>query len=542
MGRTNPAVLLGFFVAVIAAMSVAATLQGGLYVAKHEGDTLHMTQIALRMAMGQVPHADFMTPIGAFAFLPIVYWLGQGWGIGMSFLLGQVMVAVLILPALWWVAASRFRGWAAYLFGVLVLVLVLGLVHGEAQRNVSVSMHYNRWAWAVAFLALATVLLKGPAGRGAALADGLVIGLAMAVLALIKLTYFVAFAPVVLIGLLLRRQFAALGIAVLAGLVVAGAVTLAYGMAFWVEYVRDIIEVATSSVRPAPGEPLEVIVGAPAYLAGSLTLLLAVILLRHAKYQTEGLLLLLLVPGFFYVTYQNFGNDPQWLMFLAPVLLTLRPAEAELSPWGWDLRTAFAVAAAVTMALIAPSALNMGYSAFRHAALDPSGYAPMLPRSEVHDDLFAAGTRAYRPTTKTTLEGPETPFAAYAEISEWEPQPTFLGEVLPDCEMMGGMVAWFDVVTRDLEAAGYGGSGILGADVFSSYWLYGDFRPLKNGTPWHYAGLPGLEDADYFLVPTCPVAGGARKAVIAEMNARLADGFKLTEVRRTPLYILYAPG
>ena len=75
----------------------------------------------------------------------------------------------------------------------MVLFLAAGMVYGGDDVKLSLSMHYNRWAWAIVFLPLALVIL--PAERENALADGAVIGAAMAALILIKATYFVAFAP-----------------------------------------------------------------------------------------------------------------------------------------------------------------------------------------------------------------------------------------------------------------------------------------------------------------------------------------------------------
>ena len=73
MSSSHRAVLFGFFVALIVAICGAAYLKGGLYLGKHEGDTFHLLQIIFRMADGQWPHLDFVTPIGAFAFWPFVW-------------------------------------------------------------------------------------------------------------------------------------------------------------------------------------------------------------------------------------------------------------------------------------------------------------------------------------------------------------------------------------------------------------------------------------------------------------------------------------
>ena len=72
MSRPNPFVLCVVLIVAIATLGGVAVLKGGFYVAKHEGDTLHLLQIVFRMAEGEWPHLDFMTPIGVLAFWPIV--------------------------------------------------------------------------------------------------------------------------------------------------------------------------------------------------------------------------------------------------------------------------------------------------------------------------------------------------------------------------------------------------------------------------------------------------------------------------------------
>ena len=84
------------------------------------------------------------------------------------------MAGLLLLPTVW-VAVSRFRTVPlALAFGAVVLFLAAGMVYGGDDVKLSLSMHYNRWAWAVVFLPLALVIL--PAERENALADGAVIG------------------------------------------------------------------------------------------------------------------------------------------------------------------------------------------------------------------------------------------------------------------------------------------------------------------------------------------------------------------------------
>lgn len=537
MSRPNPAFLFGFFVALIVAICGVSLAKGGLYLGKHEGDTLHLVQIVLRMASGQMPHIDFMTPIGAMAFIPISVLVQAGFGIGISIILAQAIFALIILPGLMRAAHSRLPNVLAYLFGTFVIVLIASLVHGEAERSISISMHYNRWAWAISFVVLLLAILPA---RGAARPrlDGALIGVGMYLLLMIKVTYFGAFALPVLVALLTRRAYGELAIAMVSGVTLIALTTLFTGLDFWVAYVGDLLRVAASDVRPYPSEPFEAVVGAPAYLAGSVLALVGVVLLRQAGQSGPGLVLLFLVPAFFYVSYQNHGNDPQWLMFLAVLLLAGVPTLEIRNEFGWDMRTALRVAGAMALALVAASFLNMFYSPFRHAAADTDTYAAFFPRDEVHDDLFTARIRAHRVDQRGPLNVTGTPLDAYADIEEAFEPTVFRDEDLPICSLELGMLAWFDAVSRDLEDAGFAGPdvSIFAADLFPSYWLFGDFAPLQNGAPWYYGGLPGAEHADLLIVPLCPTIYEVRKSVLEDIETA---GISLTELRRTPLYHLY---
>ncbi len=536
MSRPNPAFFGAFLIAVWAILGGVTLFKGGFFLAKHEGDTFHLLQIVFRMVDGEWPHLDFMTPIGIMAFAPIAVFVELGSGIGHAILLAQMLVALVLLPAVFWTGWSRLGSPLAYLFGLTMLVLVLALVHGEAERSVSISMHYNRWAWAVSYVAILLAILPPRAPRSD-IADGAIIGLCMAFLMLCKMTYFAAFAIPVVAALLLRRAWRSLGVAVLAGLGVCVAITMLAGIDFWPAYLGDLLTVARSDVRPQPGQGLKTIVGAPAYLGASMTLIAGVILLRQSEEKLLGLMLLLLAPGFFYVTYQNWANDPQWLMLLAILLLVPRPEPDLVNGLGWNMQRALAICATAALAFAAPSFLNLLYSPFRHLSLTEDEYVPMLAAQPRHHDLRTRVVRANRVDGKVALDRPGSGLESRAELAERDEERTeWRGEVLPDCELTLGLNAWFETVAADLEASGYGGAGIFGADIFMSYWLFGDFDRLENGAPWYYGRLPGFEDAEYLLVPLCPSSPTVRKEVLAAIEDREVA---LTELRRTPLYVLY---
>jgi len=136
------------------------------------------------------------------------------------------------------------------------------------------------------------------------------------------------------------------------------------------------------------------------------------------------------------------------------------------------------------------------------------------------------------------LDGPGSGLEDRAELAERsEARTEFLGEVLPECGLQAGLIAWFETITADLEANGVTPDArLFAADLFSSHWLFGDLSRLVKGAPWYYGGLPGFESADYLLVPLCPTSVSTRKLILEAVQERAPD---LTEVRRTQLYVLY---
>lgn len=538
MTRPSPVHLAAFLLAVIAVLAGASLAKGGLYAESYEGDTLHLLGIVLREAQGQWPHLDFQTPIGVLATTPIALFVWLGAGVGHAFLYAQILVAALALPAVWWVSVTRFRGAFAYAFGGLTLGLILALVFGGADPAISMSMHYNRWAWAAAFLAVAVALLPPDEDLRSPAVDGVVIGAALAALLLVKMTYFAAFLPPVAVALLGHRAFRTIAAATLTGLAIAAAVTVVAGPAFWLAYVGDLLAVLTSEVRPKGIDALATALSSPQSLGPSAVLIASVILLRQADLKFEGVVLLLLAPAFFYVTYQNFGNDPTWTWFLGLLLLRLRSAHGPRGETGVDARQPIVIAAILSFAFAAPSVINVVVSPLRHLGADPAEYVPLLPGSGAHTDLQLPASRLIAVNAIVALDGPGAPFAGDTTPAGRKYSATFNGETWPDCEIDNGFTAVFATISNDLKASGLvDGKTLMAADLLSPYWLYGAGTPLPGAAPWYYGGLPGWDAADYLLVPLCPVSLPGRKLILDEVTA---TGTPLTEVRRNELYVLYA--
>ncbi|MCR8723644.1 hypothetical protein [Frigidibacter sp. ROC022] len=537
MKRPNPVLLFGLLAAALALIGGMELLKGGVFIAKHEGDTLHLLDIVSRMADGQRIHQDFMTPIGVLAFAPIVAVFAAGATIGKAMILAQIGTALVLLPAIWWVA-QRLPRLAAYLVGLYLVVLCMALTYGGTEVTLSMSMHYNRWAWVLAYLALLPALVPARARRRAETLDGLVIGLAMAALVLLKITYFMALLLPVVVSLAMLNARRTLLTAFLAGVAVALVVTLWGGPAFWLGYIGDLRTVAESPLRTQPGLPIGNLMGAPSFLPINILLLLSVVLMRQAHRGRVGLVLLLLLPSMLYIELQNFGNDPQWLVLLGVLLMTLRPGAEMVNGWGWNLRNAFNLTAAAVMAFAAPSVLNLGYSPWRHLWLDTSDYVAMIPNNPRYGDLGLPQVRYARADGKIPLDGEGSGLDHLASFAERDKDEAELsGEPLRSCGLEMGIEGVFDAVAGDLKKAGFEGRRIFEADLFNALWLFGDFPPLIGAAPWYYGGTPGMADADLVLVPECAVSLPARKT---KLDAISEAGYVLAPIRETPLYTLYS--
>jgi len=535
MQRVSAGLYLGFLLLVLAVQTGLMSLKGILLIDQHEGDALHLIQIILRMAEGQRPHLDFMTPVGVFAMLPMSWPASLGLGLGMSIMMGMSLFALILLPAIWWVGWSRLQGLVAYLFGGFMIILCTALVYGGATQAASIAMYYNRWAWAVAFLLVLIAVLPGDTRRN--WPDGLILGLGMAFLALAKVTFFVAFLPGILVALLITRRLPTLLIGVLAGLVVAGLVTLAYGVGFWAAYLGDLDFVASSGLRDAPSAPLISLLIGPEYLVANFVLLAGVVLVRQAGPGPAGIVVLLFAPAFVYATYQNWGNDPKWLILLAILLVQLRPDRPVNNAFGWDVGRQMSLVALVSVALIFPSLLNLTFANLRHAKLDRSAFFQVLP-GQKNDDIAMKTDRMYAPVRRETFELRDPEIAALVDTVPGRQVDEVMGQKLWLCKLHMGLVSVLHQMARDLDRVeGVAGKTVFVADTFSNLWLFGSTRPLPGGAPWYYGDKAGMAQADFILVPLCPVTPAARRAVLERLKTRA--GHPLREVTQNGLFILY---
>ncbi|MEM9342115.1 MAG: hypothetical protein AAGA87_03630 [Pseudomonadota bacterium] len=508
MSSPNPTKLALGLLLCVALVSLSVPFKGGLYLTNFEGDALHLADIVLRMSGGEAPHADFMTPLGALAFWPFVPFQST-LPLGLSYTAGQALVALALLPFIWRAATSRLPPATGWAFALLCVLLVTSLAHGDDRGITAVSMHYNRWAWVMVFVATVLTTLP-PTGAPRPLLDGALSGLLLGAVAYLKVTYFVAFAPVLLLIALLRGdlRFLAAGIAVTA---VTGAALFfpLNGMG----YIADLLAVTNAPLRNAPGLPLQDLIIAPTYIAATLTLFAGAMILRRKGRGVEGLSILILFPAFLVVTWQNHGNDPLWLILLGTLLAAM---------WNTDRAiTGAGLAALSAWVLAVPSITVHALSAPRHLTLPPASYTQMVPGRPEVADVHIPTRPAYLVRARTVLNDPGAPFAMLADrINEAQPA-TVAGEPLADCQLLTGITGTMEVLAQDMP------SGTYVADMLSSHWLYTDQPPPPGAAPWNYGTDHGLTEASTLLVPLCPINARARSELLKLFEART-----LTEISR----------
>lgn len=536
MSRSASIRFAAFQLAVIVILGGIAMVKGAFLVGQHEGDALHLAQIMVLLVEGWRPHQDFLTPIGYLAFWPIEIVMQAGLPMGKAFFVAQILVALMLVPAIWWVGVSRFTRGLAHLVALVVLVWVLGLVHGEFNATTALSMHYNRWAWAILALILFAALLPGT-GVSRPWADALVIGVGFAALSLMKATFAVAFIPGVLVALWPDRR-GVIWRALVAGIAFLASFTLLWGVEFWALYIGDLLNVMQSQIRPYPHRPFGNVVAAPDYVGATLLLIGAVVVLRHGGQRALGLAVLVLAPAFVYVTFQNFGNDPKWLPILALVLAATLPKPGAGALYGADLRQIQFAMVIAAVALNFPSLANIASSGWRNRTADIEDYTIMAPAKPVLADVLIPSSRAEKVDLLMAGEFEDRGVAHLAGVTERGNAVALNEKPLPLCRLHSGFVEYIKAYAAETTTLGVeAGQSVLVADIFSALWLYGDTAPVPGLSPWYYGGTPGLQNADYLSVSLCPLHEQSRKEIVEAAFAR--SDLNLTEVARGKMQILF---
>lgn len=492
-------------------LAVLTLTPGAVVITAHPMDTAHTAALVLRMAAGEVPHIDFHTPIGVAAIAPIAALVNAGADVGMAVLLAQAAMAALLIPALWWVGTGRLGGgWLALALGAVALIVMMGMIGSGSDATVSMSLHYNRWPWAVACVLLPMILLPG--ARRTPRVEGLILGAGFAVLALTKATFFVGLAPAAVMALVLRGEMRALTWALITGAAVIALVTAVTAPSIWAGYIRDLLDVAQSPNRRGPSNSgfLEVMRDPAQITAFAVPLTAAALLWRDGQRRTAAVVLTLM-PGLALIVWQNWGHDPFWLPILAACFAALAVSARTKGP--------LLTTAVVAVVLSAPSFANVALSPWRMAhILTSEQTAPFMTGIARHDDIRVTATGM-------GLEIYQTP-APHRHNMHFD---AFWGGTLPYCEFKTGWQSHVGTLATEVAQAGFAGQRALVADTVQSIWLFAEFAPVPGNAPWNYGSLPGIDAADIVIVPFCPTRNISRARVL---DALEASGRPVTEVFR----------
>ncbi len=528
---STEAVRYGLFIFALLSLQAALTLlPEGLTITGHEGDLLHMLDASLRMVDGEMPHLDFMTPIGILGFAPVAGFLALGFKIGKATLLANMLIATLLLPAIWWVGASRLRLRQALFFGVVMLVLLTAVVYGGAASTISLSMFYNRWGWAVTLLVLMVVLLPARVDIFERWLAPLLIGTGMAALAMLKMTFFAPLAPAIVLILLAQKRARLAGAALLVGGVIGALLVAWLGPEFFAAYFADLLSVTTeNSGRTTAGESFLGVIASPQALSGSLVLLAALLVFRKSGHMEQGLVILILAPVFAYITYQNWGNDPKWLFLIIIYLWVNLPDAAERTLFGLPARQSILALIVVALTVVFPSFITMATSPVRAAFASTEGFMK-LPIPDAVADIWLPETRVLNAAVRRKMDGmPEL-------LPEVEPV-VVNGFSFPDCRANETVVPMPLAMARQIEALDFArGRPVLTADVLNISWLFGDVGRVKGAAPWYYGDDAGIDNAAFLMVPICAIKPSLRDQMLRQVEAA---NYELREVYRSNLMVLY---
>jgi len=508
---------------------VLTLLPSRILISAHEGDLLHMLDAGLRMADGEIPHLDFMTPIGILGFAPMALFLKLGSAAGQAAVLANLLVCAVLLPATWWVGVTRLTPRMAYVFGTMIIILTTAMVYGDGSSQIGFSMYYNRWSWAVTFIILATLLFRANAGRASHWVDPVIIGLGMAMLALTKMSFFVPLAPAVIVIMLAQKQYQWAVRSLVVGGLVAGIVALLLGAEFIIAYTQDLLAVAFDGAdREYPGLDISGVLSDPSMLTATFVLLGSEIFFRKTGRMHQGLVMLVLTPVFVYITFQNWGNDPKWLFFVVLYIAANLPHKTRGPFMGMPARQVGIVLATIAATAAVPSFASL-LSSTPRSAFANFEKAVKIPLGNNLDDLWM-------PQNRVLISNQTIGF-----IDQTEPEDTapvlINGLALQKCQIEGGYIAYANAMAIELDIQGdLSGKQVLVADVLNSIWLMGNTARVNGGPVWYYNDTSGFDAAEYFLVPRCALRPNSRDSMVKNM---LETGWVLEPVYGSSLLDLY---
>ena len=190
----SPPLFLAALSAVLLALGWAVFVSPrATFVTVAPGDFFQFADLMHRMDSGHAPHVDFHAPMGWLAFwLPHLGRMAQGGFAGAPEFADMLMLGAL-LPLAVAALARRAPNGAS----VFVLLALFGIVAapwrlGESGWQADPGLHYNHWGWGLLTVLMLFGLPGTTTGGRRFLVDAAAIGVLLAMLFFLKITYFIA--------------------------------------------------------------------------------------------------------------------------------------------------------------------------------------------------------------------------------------------------------------------------------------------------------------------------------------------------------------
>lgn len=279
---SRPVLWTGIAFLVLILLAWAGSARGAMYT-RWVQDIFIPLEGVIHLQHGQLPHVDFGTPVGVLyyviQYLPtLVAPLSAR-----TVIWSNAIVAVVAFAVAAYAARDRLPAWLAASVSLYVGLVALSTRQlGEKLTFVTNNASYNRWSWAlIAVLALLVALPHPRALRRTATVDGAIVGVLLAALFLIKITYFVAAFGLFALALVTVRRAAPLRFGAVA-LLVLGVVLLAVQLSTgligaYLAEMRATVAVQPSKLRPGFAYALGV-----AFAPGGLVVVLLALLAPRA--------------------------------------------------------------------------------------------------------------------------------------------------------------------------------------------------------------------------------------------------------------------
>lgn len=189
--RQSDKLLLVYSVLVFLIISLILLLPQGTFINLMAHDTFIFFDGAYRLTKGQIPHIDFITPLGMLCyFLPYAS-LKLTHSYALTMHVTSVLVGLFILVSAYICFRKRLSNLVSFLLiTYLLLIVTVPKAAGDSWLYMTFAMFYNRFGWAALTILFLFYIIPIKKTRYSLIVDIMAISFLLVFLFYIKITYF----------------------------------------------------------------------------------------------------------------------------------------------------------------------------------------------------------------------------------------------------------------------------------------------------------------------------------------------------------------